>query len=683
MEQCSKSQSPPLREWAFSRGVTEKLFTFYVEWNESDQHRSMKLVLDLIVQLCKKNPNTEVAAETEKNLLKTLISIVIGTSTKPVVKSAIKIIDHFLTKNIFNLDDLRLTYIRCQPQADPSDEIEVWRKFFAEILQWMRIHFVCPTAGKFIVLLYRGLRSRQTELPVEMWHQWLLNFLAEEPGLLEAVKNYIFVPLFKSDRTEALRFLRGINNHEVITTTQDLEMDISTLLQLAALETGKRVGLVEEPGKSPPFLVPYLAPSTDTLKALSTESKAGDESSPLVLHEKILTSVLSHPAHEVRSLAFSLLITSPSTTRPYSSTALDLLQKHLGTYFADPDAKFRVDVMSKARDMFKRVRGSICVLKRSIPRARAKARQRQNPTGPTKDAGSGAASTTTQPIMYHTNLISLPESQLVQCLDHHVAFLRWYVRFLCGELTPTASYQRHVGSLKALSQILRMEGETSKPWETSDDQELLFDLFDETWVRALFDLIMDPFDDVREMSSACLRSILGSQRYRRFTLKVVERGESLEDLLTRSNELARRTARADHSDGAARAAQLVYKYSDDQEKRLSFLTRLIDGVEGKLSVAENDLGRAVLDAPVQGDFAALRYIWQVAAEIKFGEQELESLQMLQARLVDYCERIWVAVRDILCDDSPEGHLPQELEEVDGLNTRDVLSYSFRSIHESR
>ena len=266
MEQCSKSQSPPLREWAFSRGVTEKLFTFYVEWNESDQHRSMKLVLDLIVQLCKKNPNTEVAAETEKDLLKTLVSIVIGTSTKPVVKSAIKIIDHFLTKNIFNLDDLRLTYIRCQPQADSSDEIEVWRKFFAEILQWMRIHFVCPTAGKFIVLLYRGLRSRQPELPVEMWHQWLLNFLAEEPGLLEAVKNYIFVPLFKSDRTEALKFLRGINNHEVITTTQDLDMDISTLLQLAALETGKRVGLVEEPGKSPLFLVPYSAPSTDTLK---------------------------------------------------------------------------------------------------------------------------------------------------------------------------------------------------------------------------------------------------------------------------------------------------------------------------------------------------------------------------------------------------------------------------------
>ena len=41
------------------------------------------------------------------------------------------------------------------------------------------------------------------------------------------------------------------------------------------------------------------------------------------------------------------------------------------------------------------------------------------------------------------------------------------------------------------------------------------------------------------------------------------------------------------------------------------------------------------------------------------------------------------MRDILCDDSPEGHLPLELEELDGLDTRDVLSYSFRAIDESR
>jgi hypothetical protein len=41
------------------------------------------------------------------------------------------------------------------------------------------------------------------------------------------------------------------------------------------------------------------------------------------------------------------------------------------------------------------------------------------------------------------------------------------------------------------------------------------------------------------------------------------------------------------------------------------------------------------------------------------------------------------VKDILCNDSPEGHLPQDLDEGDVIDTKDLLSYSFRAVHESR
>ena len=341
--------------------------------------------------------------------------------------------------------------------------------------------------------------------------------------------------------------------------------------------------------------------------------------------------------------------------------------------------------MANARDMFKRVRGSICVLKRSIPRAKAKARQR-------KEDGSALDGTTDvtardQAITYRTNLIKLPEAHLVQCLDDHVRFLQWYVRFLVGELIPTASYQRHAASLKALAFILKAESEPSKAWETVDDQELFFDLLDATWARALFDLLMDRFDDVRDMAAASLKAILGDRKYRRFTLTGEENngpaiGE-LRTLLLRCVELSRRTARFDHSDGAARASQLVYKFSSGETERLSFLSRLLESLESKVEIAERDLGRAVLDAPVHGDFAALRYIWRIVVDIDFAQQELDTVQELQSRIIDCCCRVWAAVRDVLCDDSPEGHLPPELEEMEELNTKDVLSYSFRAIDESR
>lgn len=410
-----------------------------------------------------------------------------------------------------------------------------------------------------------------------------------------------------------------------------------------------------------------------------------DKNDPIVLHENVVESVLTHPSHEVRSLAFTLLISSPSTTRPYTSTTLNLLTKHLATFFADPDAKFRVDVCARARDMFKRVRGAICVLKRSIPRAMAKA-QKNARSGHHVQADQDSAKPL-QPILYRANLISLPEAQLRQCLAYHEQFLRWYIGFLCSELIPTASYQRHITSLKILTSILHIEGGQNKAWETTEDQELFFDLLNNKWMRALMDLLMDPFDDVREISSTAIARILSDERYRRFASNC-ERSpggtaHDLAEFLKRANNLCLRTARADHSDGVARASQLLYKFLETNEQRLSLCSSLIDALEQKIKEAETDLGRAVLETPLHGDFASLNFVWQVVADMSFSESELEAVGVLQARLVDSSERIWMAVREVLCDDSPEGHLPQELEEQEGLDTKGLLSFSFRAIHESR
>ncbi|KAJ4197938.1 hypothetical protein NW755_000632 [Fusarium falciforme] len=658
VEQSSKSRSQDLRLWAFSRDVTIRLFDFYVEWNESDNHRSMKLVLDLIPQLIRRNPAEEAGQATKSAILDNLVSIVTGKSTKPLAKSAIKALDHLVTKNIVTLEEIRSSYVTLQQKDTSVKTSEVWKSFIFELFHWMTLHFVCPTAGRFIVCIYRGLRRRDQETPVELtvetWHKWLLEAVNEEPSILESIKNYIFLPLFKADKAEALDFLKRMNEHEAVSAGAEIDLNLPALLQLAALEIGKKVGLVEEP-------------------ALGND-KTSDGESSIVLHEKVLESVLAHPSHEVRSLALSLLVSSPSTTRPYSSTALDLLRKHLATYFADSDAKFRNEVAGKVRDMFKRVRGAIFVLKKSIPRAAA------------RDQKGQSGQTVSKPILYRTNLISLPEAQLVDCLDYHQKFLFWYISFLCSELTPTASYQRHAASLKAVTFILRMEGEATKTWETVDDQELFFDLFNGRWLRALSDLVMDPFDDIRDHSATVLKRIFSDERYRNFHLMAtggkVNPAEELAELLRRSDELARRTARADHSDGVARVCQLLYRFSQDEQQRLDLLSKLVGGVQEKLTVAEKDLGRAVLDAPLHGDFASLCYTWQVVSELQFSETELQAVRSLQDSLVTCCERVWAAVRDILCDDSPEGHLPQELEEVDGLDTKDVLSYSFRSVHES-
>lgn len=641
-----------------------------MDWNEYDHHRSMKLVLDLVAHLLTKNPSQQDAVATTKSLVHSLVAIILGKSTKPVAKSAMKTLEHFLVKKVVSAVEVRECYQSFNPTLKDSKNVEAWGHFMVDLFNWMRLHFVSPAAGKLILCIYRQLRQGADGVDgtpsIDDWHSWLLEFLNREPEHLERVKNHVFLPLFTADRKEALVFLQRMAELKPVSGAAGV--DTPALLQLAVLEIGKKAGLVEEP-------------------ALGHDDTAEDpkkEIDCVMIREDILETVLAYPSNAVRSLAFSTLITSPSTTKPYSETALSLLRKHMGAFFADSDVKFRVDVSAAARDMFRRVRGAIFVLKRSIPRARAKAAKKakalQGATESTEPAN------TPGPVLYRANLVTLPEDQLVYCLRYHEDFLHWYIGFLCSELIPTASYQRHITSLKALMYIFRLEGNPSKAWETEDDQTLFFDTFDEKWTRALFDLLMDPFDDVRDAASNVLKALLSDTRYRKMLTNAsgstMSVPTALEHLSSIAGDLASKTSRADHADGVARIRQLLYRFSTDQDERIALLLRLTGELDRKISIAEQDLGEAVRQVPVHGDFAALCSTWQVVAELKMTDAELATMREIQEALVSLCQRIWAAVKDILCDDSPEGHLPLHLEEMEGLDTKGLISYSFRATHES-
>jgi hypothetical protein len=53
------------------------------------------------------------------------------------------------------------------------------------------------------------------------------------------------------------------------------------------------------------------------------------------------------------------------------------------------------------------------------------------------------------------------------------------------------------------------------------------------------------------------------------------------------------------------------------------------------------------------------------------------------RLVNLLQAVWEVVRDVLCNDAPEGHVPNELEHDSSLTYKDILSYSWRALKEAR
>jgi hypothetical protein len=56
---------------------------------------------------------------------------------------------------------------------------------------------------------------------------------------------------------------------------------------------------------------------------------------------------------------------------------------------------------------------------------------------------------------------------------------------------------------------------------------------------------------------------------------------------------------------------------------------------------------------------------------------------LHDEILNSIELLWSCVTDTLCADAPEGHLPEELEEETNLDTKEVLSYSWRGLKEAR
>lgn len=60
-----------------------------------------------------------------------------------------------------------------------------------------------------------------------------------------------------------------------------------------------------------------------------------------------------------------------------------------------------------------------------------------------------------------------------------------------------------------------------------------------------------------------------------------------------------------------------------------------------------------------------------------------TLQSIHLRLYACFHSVWSSVKATLCNDAPEGYVPDEMDEEDDIGTKDVLSYSWRALKEAR
>jgi hypothetical protein len=311
---------------------------------------------------------------------------------------------------------------------------------------------------------------------------------------------------------------------------------------------------------------------------------------------------MSHTEPEVRLAGMFLSVHSTAITRPMTGGILKSLKQNLVHLHTDTDAYFRRDVNGYTHKLFDRLRASTATLAKEAVKA----------------SKSGANRLPVPKACFHYGALS-SESTEHDLLFESLAFIVWYIRFLEWELRSAATYQRRITALQSLIIVLRSGLDAGVPFShlsKSAQGQLTwahdFQIANPRLTRVLMDLILDPFDDIRNSAVSVLQLCLLAQPMSGQNAVL----ETMHRYLERADSMQLRTGRADQADGVARAYSLLYSLlinhpgphnpTTFSSSLIVFLT-LRQQLRDTLTYAHQNLTDAVNGRPVHGTFAALRY----------------------------------------------------------------------------
>lgn len=320
------------------------------------------------------------------------------------------------------------------------------------------------------------------------------------------------------------------------------------------------------------------------------------------LPDDIFGAWMSHSEAEVRLAGMFLSVHSTAVTKPMTGGAFKSLQRNLIHLHTDTDAYFRREIHGYTQKLFDRLRASTATLSKSLIKGRAPELGRLPfPKECFQQQDTRAETSTEDP------------------LTESLTFIVWYTKFLEWELRSTGTYQRRITALRSLIITLKSGVDAGVPraqLSKSAQGELnwahTLQISNPDLTRLLLDLVLDPFDDIREASISVLQLCLAA-------LPDAERASVLSSLprfISRAEAMMLRTGRADQADGVARAYSLLFAVASPDIATSSESSKsqseVFDGLRMQLAetlkIARTDLSEAVNGRPVHGIYAALTLV---------------------------------------------------------------------------
>ncbi|KAJ6155183.1 hypothetical protein N7470_005749 [Penicillium chermesinum] len=509
-----------------------------------------------------------------------------------------------------------------------------------------------PCSGILENFLQKFRKQSPNEKASKFWVAPVRHVALHDLQDFEVLSTQVLPPIFTGDPEGFVQFVKTLPLESALTGDMAASNEPEIILLFVALQIGKKINLVHE----------------DYDPSLTNKSKKPNPWN-IVLKSEVIGKFLLHREPNIRVAALSLLITAFSTTKPMTSMATNAILRGLPSIHADSDSHSRSEIMGITRKFIVRLKSGIKDIDCLESTASAQ-----------KDSAS----------------------EQLKSNEMTLAFLGEYVNFLQDDLCVTASYPRHISSLKALKLLLEsgLDSLTDPSLAKGDGQgnwKVNMEIYGSCLLRLLLDLLLDPFEEVRQTSLAII-NLFPSQILLSGGLRSAGQKPDvvmlLPEALCRAENIASNTSRADHADTVARlyhvlfsAAQSTDFIGDGQPwwaTKFSVVNSLLLKLEGRLGASNGLFNSAMREASLHGYMSGLRYIILTPnfySQIS-SSGNIAIWRETHERIVSICERIWEEVRSVLCVDSPEGHTDEPLEDI-SVGPKDILSYSWRALRESR
>ncbi|EUC41218.1 hypothetical protein COCMIDRAFT_9044 [Bipolaris oryzae ATCC 44560] len=683
IEHCTNSQCQYAREEILNDAIFIKAFNIYLQRSGDAKGKSMRQMLLVLTSVITRDQSLR-AIELREEATACFLDIICEREDRIKVKPALQGLAHFLLKEVVSVSELVDLYRKqAKHSSGATEDMATSQTVFLSFLAWVVHHDTSLSAGHLIKNFLTKARTSPDYWKQEangrhlpLWIEPVAETLRDWPDRIQEFKTHVFPHCFLPNIAEYTPFLsylhfgsyiphNGVLPEELsepsrFTSYIDGPMEFRILL--AAIATGKELTIVKD---------------YDCKVRSSIEIRDG----AIYLPDNIAGKWMTDPEPEVRLAGMFLSVYSTSVTRVVSSSVFQALKRNLIHLHTDTDANFRREVHGYTQKLFDRLRASTATLSKGMLKNRV-ADQARLPF----------------PKTAFDSDISVSHPKQQDSLLESLSFVVWYIRFLEWELRPTASYQSRITALRSLIIVLRSgvdPGVPNNSLSKSAQGQLNWahgiQIGNNKLIRSLLDLILDPFDDVRDAAVSVLQLCLSAlpELGKRRVMSAVP------SFIVRAETIMLRTGRADQADGVARAYGMIFSSAENGEVALGssyFSTKfqifehLQKQLKDTLAIAHKDLSQAVDGQPVHGIFAALRYVvdqpdfYAFVSDMSPGA--FINWKRLHGDVVESIESLWNCVYHVLCADAPEGHIPEELEDEGSLDTKEILSYSWRGLKEA-